>query len=716
MTCAAIAKEYAAAGFYVIPVGTDKRPCLPSHDSKQWWPRRATRSADVINHWWSRKPGAQVGIYTGRFGERSSGKALCVLDIDMKDGKDGEATLRALANKLGPLPPTRETTTPTGGRHLFFITDSPLKTTKPGDLGEGLDIRADRAQVVAAGSITPKGEYRLTVNVTPAPLPASWEAAIGAARVKTSDKSRAVHPLLGDHLDDDDAVSRATQYLKAEAPVARQFEGGAHTLQIVAARCGDFGCSSEQTLESIKEHYNDRCEPAWSLLPDEKGDDDISRLVRNSFIYCNEKPIGCDHPTVKFPETDDLPPLPSVDQAPAGNTTPTTPTTNEPKPTARKLTLLPFESIAALATSQYLVKGWLDKGGLSVWYGPPGAGKSWAVLDLALHVAAHRPWHGHKVRGGPVVYAATEAVGSIASRIQAARNHHRFEKAPELYLVAEAAPVFHGVENLGALVDAIRGLDRPPVLVVVDTLACAAGSFDENSGKDMSSVITAAKVIQGAFGAHTLLVHHAGKDVSRGSRGHSSLKGAVDQEVEVDQFQVRMRKNRDGKFPKSLSFEVQPVELGVDEDGDIIRSGVVALTQWPEEIPEDLEAGNALDASECLARLIAEHGHDLPATILAPGDTKCVTESLWKDRFRDQLVTNRGVKKKSTNTIFNRAREELIKRGLVVVDQGVVYFTPKRRQATSGDTTATTATCRHATTAATGDRGDTTLGVAPVSP
>ena len=44
-----------------------------------------------------------------------------------------------------------------------------------------------------------------------------------------------------------------------------------------------------------------------------------------------------------------------------------------------------------------------------------------APLDLALHVAAGRDWHGVKVRGGPVVYVAGEGGFGIGNRIAAAR-------------------------------------------------------------------------------------------------------------------------------------------------------------------------------------------------------------------------------------------------------------------------------------------------------
>ena len=70
-------------------------------------------------------------------------------------------------------------------------------------------------------------------------------------------------------------------------------------------------------------------------------------------------------------------------------------------------------------------------------------------------------------------------------------------------------------------------------LVVIDTLARALAGGNENAPEDMGALIGNAKRIQEATGAAVLFVHHSGKDTSRGSRGHSSLKGAADLEIEV---------------------------------------------------------------------------------------------------------------------------------------------------------------------------------------
>ena len=49
----------------------------------------------------------------------------------------------------------------------------------------------------------------------------------------------------------------------------------------------------------------------------------------------------------------------------------------------------------------------------------------------------------------------------------------------------------------------------------------------------MGQIIAAAKELQTFVGGLVVLVHHTGKDASKGLRGHSSLQAALDAAIEV---------------------------------------------------------------------------------------------------------------------------------------------------------------------------------------
>lgn len=135
---------YAARGWRVIPViPRAKRPVLDR------WTERATTDPDLIREWWGRWPDHGVGIVTGL----ESG--IFVLDVDPQHG--GDDTLADLEHEHGPLPDTIETITGGGGRHIIFQWPGWNPGTAAGQLGPGLDIRAEGGFIVAPPTIHPNG-------------------------------------------------------------------------------------------------------------------------------------------------------------------------------------------------------------------------------------------------------------------------------------------------------------------------------------------------------------------------------------------------------------------------------------------------------------------------------------------------------------------------------------------------------------------------------
>jgi len=102
----------------------------------------------------------------------------------------------------------------------------------------------------------------------------------------------------------------------------------------------------------------------------------------------------------------------------------------------------------------------------------------------------------------------------------------------------------------------------------------------------MSVAIKHCQGIHRATGAMVLLVHHVGKDVSKGARGWSGLKGAADCEIEVGRTRTgerfaKVSKQKDGDDSAVWGFELEVIPVGVDEDGDVIDSCVVVESSSP---------------------------------------------------------------------------------------------------------------------------------------
>jgi hypothetical protein len=125
------------------PDGTlDKVPCV------KWAKNEADRVAvdarnpDRIKSWWRRWPDAAISVPTGR---RSG---IVVLDIDVKQGRNGFDTLAELGKAMLPATPIAHT--PSGGTHVYFArTELEIRNSAGGKgLGLGLDIRGDGGAIV----------------------------------------------------------------------------------------------------------------------------------------------------------------------------------------------------------------------------------------------------------------------------------------------------------------------------------------------------------------------------------------------------------------------------------------------------------------------------------------------------------------------------------------------------------------------------------------
>ena len=151
------ALNLARRGLAVFPLRPrDKVPLSLSNGCKD-----ASCSPERIEQWWAKHPDANIGVATGK----ASG--IFVLDIDMKHGKNGEASLKAIETKFGKLPATVEAITPSGGRHLHFklpdFNGAPEIHNSVDKIGAGLDVRGTGGYVVAPPSVIAK-EYAWSVD------------------------------------------------------------------------------------------------------------------------------------------------------------------------------------------------------------------------------------------------------------------------------------------------------------------------------------------------------------------------------------------------------------------------------------------------------------------------------------------------------------------------------------------------------------------------
>lgn len=292
MTTLDQALTLAARGFHIFPCEPNgKLPVIKDY------PNRATRDEDQIRRWFD-GTNRNIGVSTTRFGDD---KALVVVDVDTKKGKRGDETILGLELDGFDLPSTFEQSTPSGGRHIVYVADEPLKQGTD-VLGSGADIRSRGGYILGPGSqIDGKPYAQINGHGTLAPAPGWLVLRLGA------DRSRSGGPVARlDGVDGDRAADRALAWLTEHAPVAVEGEAGDTVTFKVAAHLKDLGCSEDQAVFLMDMVWNERCSPPW-------GPDELALKVANAYRYGRD-PQGIAAPEAVFdavepPEEESLNPF-----------------------------------------------------------------------------------------------------------------------------------------------------------------------------------------------------------------------------------------------------------------------------------------------------------------------------------------------------------------------------------------------------------------------
>ena len=163
------ALQYASWGWRVFPVhtwedgrctcGNPECEHVAKHPRTSHGFKEATTRQEIIKGWWTKWPGSNIGVATGR----DSG--LVVLDIDPRNG--GNDSLYKLEKEFGRLSDTVESQTGGGGRHFLFKYPNRHIPCK-GTIRPGLDLKAEGGYIIAPPSRHASGKlYRWELSSCP---------------------------------------------------------------------------------------------------------------------------------------------------------------------------------------------------------------------------------------------------------------------------------------------------------------------------------------------------------------------------------------------------------------------------------------------------------------------------------------------------------------------------------------------------------------------
>jgi len=347
---------------------------------------------------------------------------------------------------------------------------------------------------------------------------------------------------------------------------------------------------------------------------------------------------------------------------------------------------------------EWLIESIIPRRAFVALYAPPASFKSFIALDIAEAVATGRDWMGYRVpKKGAVLYIAGEGHGGMGARVKACKIQNNSPDGANLYVIRAQINIRSSQEDFDALIAAINELiaeiDEPLELIILDTLMrMSGGGFNENSSEDMGGFITQAGKIQAIYLCAMLLIHHSGKDITKGLRGHSSLLGAVDTELEIQRQDsvinsadtsvvgnaiLTVTKQKDGADSITVGIEVVNVEIGESALGfEIITS--LAVRPNPEianSRPKGTKnnsgsGGNQKIELDSLYKAIKSKG----SYRVVDGSSRFgVSLDDWKDEFWSMKGCTED-DKAAFKKAWLRARERLVAVNKVVIGSGWVWL------------------------------------------
>lgn len=208
--------------------------------------------------------------------------------------------------------------------------------------------------------------------------------------------------------------------------------------------------------------------------------------------------------------------------------------------------------------------------GVIMFYGMSSHFKSYLLISMLCRLAmkTHR-WGGRNIKGGVVLYVAAEGGSSVMPRVGAWADKYNDGKPVELFYTY-AHPVDLSVPaNVSGLVKEIKRIEmhtsEPLRMVVIDTLSQSMMQGDENSASDVAKFMAGATKVFTETGAAVGIVHHSGKDSSKGMRGSSAAFANADAVIRVERIDDAVNlineKQRTGPAQPTRGYLVPTVPL-----------------------------------------------------------------------------------------------------------------------------------------------------------
>jgi hypothetical protein len=656
----------------VFPCKRDKTPLVKGGF------KAAVRGFDAARALFDIPDARLIGVPTGAV------SGLVVVDVDKRGDKDGFLWYEKNESRI---PKTRTHKTTRGIHLLFQMPDGIDVRNSASEIAEGVDVRGNGGYVI----FPPSPGYEVLRDVPVAELPA-W--LLAECLQKKREQKAELPPEQPRRTDTVGGSVYGLKALEKECEAVRRASFGTQerTLNNAAFNLAQLIGGGELD----RGHVVRELRKAAASMPDESGrepwtwdaiDKKIAHGIADGGLHPRMAPElhrkqtanGHTHSFGASGEASD-----AEDEV------------HERQDKQTDLPLQWYDEIEESLDTNDFVEGILMDGSAAVLYGESNSGKTFLACDMALHVAAGKPWMGREVETGSVIYCALEGSRGLSNRVAAWRREHNLHGLP-FGVIQLSINLLDPLADTPRLISTALSVkedlpDYPLRLIVIDTLARSMIGGSENEAEDMGALIANMDAIRRSTGACVLFVHHTGKDPSRGSRGHSSLRAAVDTEIEVQhepEAPIRMAKvvkQRELATDAEVAFSLRVVTLGINSRGRDVTTCIVVQENAGEKVQSRTLSGRQKLAIDILNDLLARAGEpnkgDVPASIPS------VPADWWRERFFDRALA--GADADTKRKAFRRVADDLQQAGLIGLSSGRVWLVPRtdRRSKMSGNGTS----------------------------
>jgi AAA domain len=267
-----------------------------------------------------------------------------------------------------------------------------------------------------------------------------------------------------------------------------------------------------------------------------------------------------------------------------------------------------LSAIRDLPPLEYVLQGVIPVNALFELYGKEKSGKTFWAATLGFCIATGTAFFGKATKPGRVLHVIGEGnMKSFGNRVEAwikdqaqspAQSKELEERFEKNWCVL---PIAVHIDVESQVKDFLEANPGEWTLIIVDTmLRNMVGHISDP--KDMSAFVRGCDAIREKTGAAVLVLHHEGKDASKGGMGSMVMNAAVDGVAKFYRkgnariFSIVVLRDGDDRQP-DMAFELKSVllDLSFDDYGDNeVRSAVLKLTGTQERAVVTLTAAEEL--------------------------------------------------------------------------------------------------------------------------